>query len=142
MFALQPTRYPTDEIKCRFVGTLLIHEALAWFRDIVERKPGLLSNYNAFILDFKSYFDDPNAKRHASAAIQRLKQLKGSVLVYSSKFRRLAYDTGFNNDALVDIFRRGLNDDIKDRLAQSLEEPTELEEFISLCIFKGFMIEE
>ena len=133
VFALQPGRYPSDEIKSRFVGTLLTHEALAWFRDIVERKPHLLSNFHSFILDFRAYFDDPNAKRHAAAAIGRLKQAKGSVLVYSSKFRRLAYDTGFNNDALVDIFRRGLNDDIKDRLSQALDEPSELEEFVALC---------
>lgn len=134
VFALQPFRYPSDEIKTRFVGTLLSHEALAWFRDVVERKPALLLDYHSFMTDFRAFFDDPNAKQHAAAAIGRLKQSKGSVLVYATKFRRLAHETGFNNDALVDIFRRGLNEEIKDRLSQTLDEPGDLEGFISLCI--------
>ena len=134
VFALQPFRYPTDEVKTRFVGTLLSHEALAWFRDVVERKPALLLNYQSFMEDFRAFFDDPNAKQHAAAAIGRLKQGKGSVLVYATKFRRLAHETGFNNDALVDIFRRGLSEEIKDRLSQTLDEPGDLEGFIALCI--------
>ena len=37
LFAIQPHRYSSDEIKTRFIGTLLTHEALAWFRDVLER---------------------------------------------------------------------------------------------------------
>ena len=106
VFALQPQSYPSDVIKTRFIGTLLTNEALSWFRDIVERKPFLLDDYNSFISDFKAYFDDPNAKRHAAASLVRLKQGKGSVLTFATKFRRLSYDTGFNNDALVYIPER------------------------------------
>ena len=63
-----------------------------------------------------------------------MKQGKTSCLAYATKFRRLAYETGFNNGALVNFFRKGLNDDLKDRLANALEEPDELEEFIALCV--------
>lgn len=134
VFAIQPHRYSSDEIKTRFIGTLLTHEALAWFRDVLERKPELLRNYGQFVFEFKAFFEDANAQRHAADALGRLKQGKGSCLSYATKFRRLAYETGFNNGALINFFRKGLNEDIKDRLANALEEPEDLEELITLCV--------
>jgi hypothetical protein len=134
LFALQPGKYFNDEIKTRFIGTLLSHEALAWFRDIVERRSGLLRNYSSFILEFKAFFEDPNTQRHAADALGRLKQGKGSCLSYATKFRRIANDTGFNKDALINFFRKGLNEDIKDRLANTLDEPNDLEDYIALCV--------
>jgi hypothetical protein len=134
VFALQPSRYGSDQIKTRFIGTLLSQEALAWFRDVVQNKSYLLDDYHLFVQEFKSLFDDPNAQRHACAALKRLKQSKGSVLVYSSKFRRLAPDTGYNEQALLDIFRAGLSDEVKDVLASTLEEPDNLESFINFCV--------
>jgi len=134
LFAIQPHRYSGDEIKTRFIGTLLTQEALAWFRDVLERRTDLLGDYSLFVSEFRAFFEDPNTRRHAADALGRLKQGKGSCLAYATKFRRLGHDTGFNNDALVDFFRKGLNEDIKDRLANALEEPTELEEYISLCV--------
>jgi hypothetical protein len=90
--------------------------------------------FNGYLMEFKNLFDDPNSKRHACAALKRLRQAKGSVLTYSAKFRRLASETGFNDDALMDFFRYGLNDDIKDVLATCFEELTELESFMNFCI--------
>jgi hypothetical protein len=43
--------------------------------------------YSFFISTFKAWYDDPHAKRHAKAAIKRLKQRKGSVISYSAKFK-------------------------------------------------------
>jgi hypothetical protein len=134
VFALQSSRYPTDEIKTRFIGTLLSQDALGWFRDIVEHRPGFLKNYAGFIQEFRELFDDPNAKRHAQAALKRLRQGRGSVLTYSSRFRRLAAETGYNDQALLDLFRSGLNDDVKDVLATSIEEPEDFERFMQFCI--------
>ena len=85
--------YRYDEIKTRFIETLLTHEALAWFRDVLERKSDLLRNYPQFVFEFKTFFEDPNAQRHAADALGRLKQGKGSCLSYATKFRRLAYET-------------------------------------------------
>jgi hypothetical protein len=134
VFALQPSRYGSDQIKTRFIGTLLVNEALSWFRDVVLNKSYLLDNYAQFILEFKNLFDDPNAKRHACTALKRLRQSRGSVLSYSAKFRRLASETGYNQEALLDIFRFGLSEEIKDVLSTSLNEPNSLEDFINFCV--------
>ena len=134
VFALQKSRYPTDEVKTRFVGSLLVKDALAWFRNIAEYRPFVLADYESFVAEFKELFDDPNSQRHAQAALKRLRQGKGSVLSYSAKFRRLAGETGYNDKALLDAFRDGLNDDVKDVLATSIEEPDSYDQFIRFCI--------
>jgi hypothetical protein len=60
--------------KTRFIGTLLSHKALAWFRDVLERLSDLLANYSLFVSEFRTFFDDPNSQRHAADALGRLKQ--------------------------------------------------------------------
>ena len=134
IFAIQPSRYPTDMIKTRFIGTLLSHEALSWFTNVVQHKSYLLNDYLSFIDEFKSLFDDPNIQRHASASLKRLKQGKGSVVVYSTKFRQLAPDIGYNECALIDFFREGLNDEIKDSLSRTMVRFDDLDSFIKYCI--------
>lgn len=133
IFALQTSRYPNDETKTRFIGTLLIKDALAWFREILKHDQEKLRDYNEFMKDFADLFDDPHAQKHAQSALKRLRQGKYSVLSYSARFRRLAKETGFNDEALIDIFRSGLNDEVKDVLATALEEPDRLEDFIHFC---------
>ena len=134
ILVLNGERYPTDEIKVRFIGTLLTRDALSWFRGLVESNSDLLKSYKKFMDEFKTLFDDPLKHRHARAAIDRLKQGKGSVLTYAAKFRRLASDTGYNNDALTEHFRKGLGDEVKDVLATALDEPTDIELLIPYCI--------
>jgi hypothetical protein len=134
IFSLQPDRYYSDEIKTRFMGTLLTGDALSWFSNILEYSPDRLSNYSGFVLELSNLFGDPHAKRHACDSLKRLRQNKFSVLSYSTKFRGLAFQTGYNEDAKMDLFRTGLNDEVKDVLATSLQDPEDLEELISLCI--------
>jgi transposase InsO family protein len=134
VFAIQPSRYSTPEIRTRFIGTLLSGDALTWFSGIVEYSPELLLNYENFILELKNLFDDPHAQRHACTSLKRLRQGKFSVTSYSAKFRHLALETGYNDLAKMDIFRSGLNDDVKDVLATSLVDPETLEDLIKLCV--------
>lgn len=133
VFALQPSRYPNDETKTRFIGTLLSKDALAWFREILKHEQQKLLNYAEFMTEFADLFDDPHSQKHAQASLKRLRQGRFSVLAYSARFRRLAKETGFNDEALIDIYRTGLNDDVKDVLATSLVEPEKLEDYIHFC---------
>ena len=133
IFALQSSRYPNDETKTRFIGTLLTKDALAWFREILKHDQQKLLNYADFMTEFADLFDDPHSQKHAQSSLKRLRQGRFSVLAYSARFRRLAKETGFNDEALIDIYRTGLNDDVKDVLATSLVEPEKLEDFIHFC---------
>jgi hypothetical protein len=50
IFALQPSRYSTSEIRTRFIGTLLTGDALTWFSGIVDYSPELLLDYKKFVV--------------------------------------------------------------------------------------------
>ena len=134
VFAIQPTRYSTSEIKTRFIGTLLTGDALSWFSGIVDYSPDLLLDYKKFVGELRNLFDDPHAQRHACNSLKRLRQGKFSVTSYSAKFRHLALETGYNDLAMMDIFRSGLNEEVKDVLATSLVDPGNLDELIKLCV--------
>lgn len=133
-FALQGNRYPDEETKVRFIGTLFTGDPLTWFRSLIESDSDVLSDYQMFLLEFKNNYDDPYVMKNSQSKIRRLKQGKGSVLVYSARFRRLAAETGYNNEAKIALFRTGLNDDVKDVLATLLEEPSEFESFMNFCV--------
>jgi hypothetical protein len=133
-FVLQGNQYSSDEIKVRFIGTLLTGDPLTWFRGLVESDSPSLYDLETFLQDFQDNYDDPYARHHAQAAIRRLRQGKGSVVSYASKFRRLASDTGFNDEAKIEIFKNGLIDEVKDVLAGILDEPPGFEQFINFCI--------
>jgi hypothetical protein len=100
----------------------------------VDYSPDLLLDYRKFIDELRNLFDDPHAQRHACNSLKRLRQGKYSVVSYSSKFRHLALETGYNDLAMMDIFRSGLNDEVKDVLATSMVEPETLEDLIKLCV--------
>jgi hypothetical protein len=131
---IQSLTFQTEESKTRFFGTLLTKEALSWYRTILESKNPIIFKWSAFIEDFTSYFGDAHAQRSAQVALTRLRQGRGPATTYASRFRRVAVDTGFDNQALMDRFRSGLKENVKDALALALDEPKTLEELIRLAI--------
>src|SRR5690242_9911555 len=58
MFELQASRFSSDHIKTRYVGSLLSGSALSWYRALHESKSDLLENYKRFITAFKDAFGD------------------------------------------------------------------------------------
>ena len=133
-FVFQRARYPTEEMQVRFIGTLFTGDPLTWFRGLIESESECLLSMNAFLHECQANYDDPFARSHAQASVGRLRQAKGSVVSYAAKFRRVASDTGYNAEAKISVFKNGLNDDVKDVLARSLEEPEEFEPFVNYCI--------
>jgi hypothetical protein len=84
--------------------------------------------------ELKRLFSDPNAKTKAQMLLKRLNQGAGSVLNFSVKFRTLCVDSGYNQTALMSLFRDGLSNQIKDILAASLVDPEDLESLMELAI--------
>ena len=133
-FTLKSCLYSNEEIKVRTVGTLLSHHALQWFGTLVKGRSNLLKDYGAFMDELKRLFSDPNAKTKAQILLKKLKQGGGSVIMYSTRFRTIVIDTGYNEEAKMAAFRLGLSDQIKDILATNLSDPETLEDLISLAI--------
>ena len=65
-----------------------------------------------FWRDVKARFGDSDPTFSARTRLSRLKQGSNSVQSYSSKFNELALQTGYNDEALVQEYFRGLAEDI------------------------------
>lgn len=133
-FALKASVYTHDELKVRTIGTLLTKQALQWYSTLVKAESALLKDFAGFMAEFKRLFSDPNAKMKSQLLLKKLKQGNSSVLSYFTRFRALAINTGFDNEAQMDSFRTGLSDEIKDVFATSLEEIANLETLVSMAI--------
>jgi hypothetical protein len=132
-FRLQPIRYGQAYVKTGYVGSLLTGAALSWYRTLIESNDASLNNYATFMDHLQETFGDPHIRENAQRALRQLCQGNRSCVAYTADFRRIALDTGFNEEALIAHFRYGLIDAIKDQLANSTPLTT-LEAYIQHCI--------
>lgn len=133
IFLLQPKRYPTDNIKVGFFATLLTGAAAAWFSPLFENGSPLLENWEIFVAEFERCFGDFDRSSVAANKIHALKQGWMTVSEYASAFRQISCDLNWGEEALMDTFRRGLRDDVKDLLI-TLPPPTSLMEAIHYAV--------
>ena len=113
------------------VGTLLSGTTLAWFAPLLEKKSPLLEDFKAFVKDFQASFGDTDSTRTAINKIRRLRQGDRPVSAYAADFRLLACDIPWDEATLMDQFRQGLRNDVKDLLLTFHEDLQFLTEAIS-----------
>lgn len=130
---LQPRRYSTDEARVGLVGTLLEGPALAWFAPLLEESSQLLSDFNTFIAELEATFGDTDKARTAATKIRKLRQGSRPAATYASEFRLLACDVSWGEAALIDQFRHGLQDAVKDLLL-TMEDPGTLNDAITQAV--------
>ena len=130
---LQPQRYPTEESRVGFVGTLFTGQALSWFAPLFENRSPILSNFEAFLQAFAEAFAEHDKARVAASKIYSLRQGSRPASVYASDFRQLAADINWGEEALMCQFHRGLKDNVKDLLL-NLSDPRTLDEAISQAV--------
>jgi len=134
VFRLQASRFPTDAIKISYIGTLLTNDAKTWYRSLEECESNSLLSLNDFLAVFENTFGDPNAAWNARVQLARCRQEGTSCLTFTTKFKALALESGYDQTALLQLYHNGLNDDIKDVLAHTDRVPDSFEEYSSLCI--------
>jgi len=122
IFHLQPKRYPTDEARVGLIGTLLEGPALSWFASLIETSSTLLSTLKTFTEALETTFGDTDKSRTAATRIRRLRQGNRSAAVYASEFRQISCDVSWGETALIDQFRHGLQEAVKDLLL-TIEDP-------------------
>lgn len=133
IFLLQPRRYADDATRIGFIGTLLTGPAATWYSPHFESGSSIMSNLELFWRDFEDAFGDLDRAATAANKIRSLKQGFSSASEYAASFRRLASDLDWGDAALVDQFRRGLRDDVKDLLL-TLAVPKSLSEAIHSAV--------
>ena len=91
-------------------------------------------SYDAFIHHFQEVFDLPDGDTSVQVWLLRLRQ--GSTMSfheYTQHFRTLATDSGWNEPALITVFRQGIEPALRLQLA-GYDDTVGLERFILLAI--------
>jgi len=133
VFQLLPDTYHTDKIKIGFIGTLLSGPALDWFAPLMDKSSPLLSNMVDFSTQFEASFGDTDKARSAAIKIRNLQQGNRPASFYSSEFQQLASDLSWDDAALMEQFRYGLQGEVKD-LMISFHNPVDLNAAVTLSI--------
>ncbi|KAH9478809.1 Retrotransposon-derived protein PEG10 [Psilocybe cubensis] len=66
-----------------------------------------------FVYEFREVFADPDPSNTAKHKMHMLKQGRQTADEYVASFRALISDTGYNDAALVDQFKAGLNENLR-----------------------------
>lgn len=140
IFAAQPRRYATDEVKIRFTISLLTGSALNWanalqiqHRAVDQVNPLELTSWKKFSDSLLEMFDDPDRVQSAERQLQNIRQGKRPVAVMASEFRRLVAETNWPESVLFRMFYMAINPEIRIALAAH-PRPEKFQEYVQLAI--------
>ena len=94
---------------------------------------GLFSNYEVLKDNLRLVFGVTNDKNTAIRVIQHLTQ-RTAASEYAVKFQEFAQITGWDQQALMTMFRRGLKENVKDELMRTGAATDDLESLIRTAI--------
>ena len=120
--------------------SLLVDDALRWAIAAVENTPVFATDYSQFKSEFRAVFDHPADGHDASSRLLAIRQGPRSVAQYTLQFRILAAESRWNDHALLSVYRKGLNDSVKDLIVR--DSPTTLNELISLALRMDTRLQE
>ncbi|KAL6476018.1 hypothetical protein MHYP_G00145170 [Metynnis hypsauchen] len=126
VFEQQPSRFPTERSKVAYMISLLTGRALAWATSLWELDSPDTASGESFKRAMRTTFHNPRGGREVAPRLLALSQGTHSVADYAIKFRTLAAESGWNEEALMAVFQQGLNGRLKDELA-TRELPSTLE---------------
>ena len=112
----------SDKKRCLIACFHLRGEAEHWMRPRLQNRllrnqdpEGIFSDFKKLIDEMKTIYGLNNDKRVAIRLIQGLTQ-KASTSTYTAKFKEYADKTGWDYEALMEMYYRGLKDNVKDEL--------------------------
>jgi hypothetical protein len=102
-----------------------------WADQIIRQQEGqtgtgVFPDWNAFREEFEKTFGDPNPAGTARYKMDQLRQGTHTADEYVASFRELVPKTGFNDEAHVEKFQKGLNPTLVDRIYALPEMPQTL----------------
>lgn len=143
-FRLFQNRLDTPTKKVLFTAPLIQGDAKDWWEPIMrdfldneeemqdQETQNIFTNWENFEKALKDNFGVVNEERQAAAELLALKQHK-SCAAYSAKFRQLASKTEWDDEALMEIYYRGLKEEVKDELYLA-DRPEDLTKYITMAI--------
>ena len=101
---------------------------------LFEKETPLLNNSEEFISEFKAYFEDNNSVKMTINKIRRLRQGDRPTSSYAADFHLLATDIPWDDQTLMEQFRYGLRNDVKNLFLTFPKKPKSLKEAISRAV--------
>ncbi|KAL9575861.1 hypothetical protein ACKAV7_000024 [Fusarium commune] len=144
-FRLYKNKLNTPTKKLLYTASLIQGDAKDWFepilRDFLENEEeaqdqdtqNIFGNWDNFEQVLKDNFGVVNEERQAAAELLALKQHK-SCAAYSAKFRQLVSKTEWDDEALMEIYYRGLKEEVKDELYLADRPEEGLTAYITMAI--------
>ena len=145
-FQMYKNRLDTSQKKIIYTAALIQGDAKDWFepilRDYLEHEDNenlqdqetqnIFSDWDNFEQALKDNFGVVNEERQAAAELMMLRQHK-SCAVYSARFRQLASKTEWDDEALMEMYYRGLKEEVKDELYLA-DRPEDLTTYITMAV--------
>ncbi|KAI5102205.1 nephrocystin-4-like, partial [Silurus meridionalis] len=130
---MQPQRFPTERSKVAFCISLLSGRALDWAQSLWDAASPATQSYARFTTHFLEVFCGSSGALTMADQLLSIRQGNDNVMDYSLHFRTLAASCGWNESALLSIYRLGLNPEFRQAMAVH-EDSVGLESFIQKSI--------
>ncbi len=129
----QPTLYSTDESRIAFVCSLPTGRALEWATAVWSDVRAVFPSFSSFLQRFREVFEHPAGGKEVGEQLLALRQGRSTAADYALSFRTLSAQTGWTDDPLKLLFRKGLSTELQSELA-CRDEGRSLDQFIDLAI--------
>ncbi|CAH2285382.1 Hypothetical predicted protein [Pelobates cultripes] len=131
-FQIHLHAFSSHQSRVGFIILLLKGKALDWASSVMDKKSPILQSSDSFINALKTVFDLHGREALAGKALLKIQQGQKTIYQYAMAFRRLAWDTLWNESALIYAFYNGLSEEMKDALI-ARDMPESLNELIKIC---------
>jgi len=127
IFMLQPDKFEEDPIKVAYIISRLYGSAMNWAATLIENNDPCLNDYDAFISKIKATFGSYDSTFIANQKLKTIRQKRlGDVGSYIMEFNKYADESSWNEEAKMDAFLSGLNDQIATRILEMFPGPQSL----------------
>ncbi|XP_069468510.1 mucosal addressin cell adhesion molecule 1 [Ambystoma mexicanum] len=137
-FSFRPRAFESGRARVGFLIANLTGSALAWATPLVTNQDPPVNDYALFVQDFKNRFERSEVQYDAFLDVRQGNQdLQG----YIAQFQALAVSAGWPDMVQQTIFRRGLNEELKDELGRVVR-PNTFQELVTIVLQIDYRLQE
>jgi hypothetical protein len=138
-FAMESHHFTDEFLKIGWASTHFTGTPKSWFSTLFtvnqdlpqEDWPPELRTFSGFVKKLNELYGDPNLVSSKARKLVALRQTT-SVTEYIAQFKTIAQFLQWNDDALKEIFKKGLKTLVGDAIALREEEPATLQEYMDV----------
>lgn len=127
IFLLYPERYPDDASKVIYLISRFYGQAMNWAATLIEKADPCLNDYSAFVSKLKAFYGSNDSTYVANQMLRTLRQhTLGGIRGYINEFNKYADESSWNEQAKMDAFIAGLNNQVALKILEMFPGPRDL----------------